>query len=57
VEEVKYFLLLARDLKYLAQQDYDGIVTDSDRVGKILNGLMTSLRTHLPVTRNPAPKT
>src|SRR4051812_47029133 len=25
VEEVKYFLLLARDLKYLDQQDYDGL--------------------------------
>ena len=57
VEEVKYFLLLARDLKYLEQQDYEGIVNDYDRVGKMLNGLMSSLRTHLPVTRNPAPKT
>jgi len=57
VEEVKYFLLLARDLKYLEQQDYDGIVDDYNRVGKMLNGLMTSLSTRLPVTRNPAPKT
>ena len=57
VEEVKYFLLLARDLKYLEQQDYDGIVSDYDRVGKMLNGLMTSLRTYLSVTRNPVPKT
>ena len=57
MEEVKYFLLLARDLKYLEQQDYEIIVNDYDRIGKMLNGLMTSLRTHLPVTRNPAPKT
>ena len=56
VEEVKYFLLLARDLKYLEQQDYDGIVSDYDRVGKMLNGLMTSLRTRLPVTQNPKPR-
>ena len=57
VEEVKYFLLLAKDLKYLDQQDYDGIVNDYDRVGKMLNGLMASLRTRLPVIRNPTPKT
>jgi four helix bundle protein len=57
VEEVKYFLLLARDLKYLQPQDYDGIVNDYDRVGKMLNGLMTSLRTRLPVTQNPKPRT
>ena len=37
VEEVKYFLLLARDLSYLEQQAYDGIVNDYDRVGKMLN--------------------
>jgi four helix bundle protein len=57
VEEVKYFLLLARDLKYLDQQDYDGLANDYDHVGKMLNGLMTSLRTHLPQTQNLKSKT
>ena len=57
MEEVKYFLLLARDLKYLQQKDYDGIVNDYDRVGKMLNGLMTSLRARLPVTQHPKPET
>ena len=62
VEEVKYFLLLARDLKYLDQPDYDGITNDYDRVGRMLNGLMNSLRTRfvkthhrIPNTRNPTP--
>ena len=57
VEEVKYFLLLARDLKYLDPQDYDAIINDYDRVGRMLNGLMTSLRTRLPKTQNLKPKT
>jgi four helix bundle protein len=47
VEEVKYFLLLSRDLKYMQEEDYQGINGDYDRVGKMLNGLMTSLRHHL----------
>jgi four helix bundle protein len=57
VEEVKYFLLLSRDLKYLDQKDYDGIVDGYDRVGKMLNGLMASLRSHLPNTQNRKLKT
>ena len=57
VEEVKYFLLLARDLKYLDPQDYDAIINDYDRVGRMLNGLMASLRTRLPNTQHRIPKT
>jgi four helix bundle protein len=48
VEEVKYFVLLAKDLHYLENDDYEEINADYDRVGKMLNGLMTSLRTRLP---------
>lgn len=48
VEEVKYFLMLARDLKYLEKQDYEGITAEYHRVGKMLNGLMGALRKHLP---------
>jgi four helix bundle protein len=57
VEEVKYFVLLTKDLKYLDQQDYDGITNDYDRVGKMLNGLMSSLRTRLPKTQHRIPRT
>ena len=51
VEEVKYFLLLAKDLSYLSQQDYAELSDTYDQVGKMLNGLMSSLR------RNLNPKT
>jgi four helix bundle protein len=47
VEETKYFLLLAHDLGYLRAQDYEEISQEYDRVGKMLNGLMASLRKHL----------
>lgn len=47
VEEVKYFLLLARDLTYLNTQDYNEISNKYDHVGKMLNGLMNSLRRYL----------
>ena len=47
VEEVKYFLLLARDLKYLNDQDYTDLSDKYDQIGKMLNGLMRSLRSNL----------
>ena len=48
VEEVKYFLLLTKDLTYLTEQDYSILSNTYDHGGKMLNGLRTSLRTHLP---------
>jgi four helix bundle protein len=53
VEEVKYLLLLARDLDYLDTPKYDEIIQDYDRVGKMLNKLIASLRTHLPSKGRP----
>ncbi len=58
VEEVKYQLLLARALGYLDREDYAETVENYDRVGKMLNKLMGSLRTHLPPkTGNRTPQT
>jgi four helix bundle protein len=47
VEELKYFLLLARDLTYMTEQDYAELSDTYDQAGKMLNGLMSSLRRHL----------
>jgi four helix bundle protein len=47
VEEVKYFLLLARDLTYLREHDFAELSETYDHIGKMLNGLMTSLRRRL----------
>ena len=43
VEEVKYLLLLGRDLGYLSSDDYGHLRQGYDAVGRMLNGLINSL--------------
>ena len=38
LEEVKYFLLLSKDLGYLNQEIYDTIFSLTEEVGRLLNG-------------------
>jgi four helix bundle protein len=40
LEEVKYQLLLAKDLKYIDENTYSGIIFLTDEIGKMLNGLI-----------------
>ena len=62
VEEVKYLLLLARDLGYIDEAGYWELADGYNQVGKMLNKLIRSLRSHLPPkpqhpkTQNPKPK-
>ena len=44
VAETKYHLLLAKDLEYLKNSDYSEIIMGYDNVGKMLNGLISSLK-------------
>jgi four helix bundle protein len=44
VAETKYHLLLAKDLGYLEGFEYNKIVSGYDEVGRMLNGLITSLK-------------
>jgi four helix bundle protein len=44
VEEVKYQLLLARDLEYVEEGTYTETSKGYDQVGKMLNGLIRSLK-------------
>jgi four helix bundle protein len=55
VEEVKYFLLLARDLTYLTEQDYTDPSDKYDQIGKMLNGLMTSLAARSSCSKSESP--
>jgi four helix bundle protein len=65
VEEVKYLLLLARDLGYIDEAGYWELADGYNQVGKMLNKLIRFLRSHLPPkpqhpkpkTQNPKPKT
>lgn len=58
VEEMKYLLILSRDLRYLDEEIYMEMAGQMDRIGKMLNKLMGSLRSrYSPKTQNRTPKT
>jgi len=40
LEEVKYHILLAKDLGYLTNDDYEKLHTQSEIVGRLLSGLI-----------------
>jgi four helix bundle protein len=44
IGETKYHLRLARDLKYLKEQDYIFLINEYENVGKQLNGWIKSLK-------------
>jgi len=44
LEETKYHLLLAKDLCYLHDTDYETLKERCDQVGRMLNGLINSLK-------------
>ena len=41
LEEVKYFFILSKDLNYIASTDE--LITQAEAVGRLLNGLITSI--------------
>ena len=44
LEEVRYFLLLSKDLNYLKQEEHQQLEKSCEDVSKMLNGLLTSLK-------------
>lgn len=46
LEETKYHLLLAKDLGYVQVVEYESIALQADEVGKLINGLITYLRSN-----------
>ena len=44
VEEVKYLLLLSKDLNFISSELYLELNDGYDQIGKMLNGLINSLR-------------
>jgi len=47
VEEIRYFLLLSRDLGYIDQDIYKTIESEYETVSKMLNGLIKSLKRNM----------
>lgn len=44
LEELKYQLILSKDLTYIEKNEYDEIMRKADFVGKLLNGLINKLK-------------
>ncbi len=44
IEEVRYFLLLSKELGFLSTEDYDSLETEYESASKMLNGLIKSLK-------------
>lgn len=44
LEETKYHLLLAGDLDYISEEDFNELTDSCNTVGKMLNGLISSLK-------------
>jgi len=57
IEEVKYLLILCSDLGYISSEQINNVETEMNRIGKMLNGLISSLRKASPQSPNPKPQT
>jgi four helix bundle protein len=42
LEELRYYFILCRDLGY--KLEYDSVATQADHIGRMLNGLIQSIR-------------
>lgn len=47
LEEVKYFLLLSKDLQYISMENYNELLNNAEEVGKILTGWIKSQRSYI----------
>ena len=55
IEEVKYLLFLCADLGYIMPDQYNKAENDMNSVGRMLNGLINSLRKANPQSQTPNP--
>ena len=42
-EETKYYLILSKDLRYIASENYEVLIRQSEEVGRMLQGLIKKL--------------
>ena len=57
LEEVKYLLLLAKDLRYVEGASYGEVADGYDQVGRMINGLDRDLSSLVRSQACPKPKT
>lgn len=44
LEELKYYLILGKDLKFIDEEHYNDLVNRCEEIGKMIYGLQTSLK-------------
>ncbi len=47
LNELSYFLRLSHDLGYLPKENYERLKTHSDKIGRMLNGLINSMKNRI----------
>ena len=47
LEELRYFILLSKDLNYLARDTYKHLENDCETISKMLNGLINAMKQKL----------
>lgn len=52
LEETKYHLILAKDLNYLADKKYAEFLEQTEKVGKLINGLVKYLKSKISNQRS-----
>lgn len=48
LEEVKYFLILSKDLEYITQEKYYKLKNDAEEIGRLLNGYEKFIKNQKP---------
>ncbi len=46
LEEVKYYLILAKDLNYISLNDFEKLRQDTEEVSKLINGYAKSIKNY-----------
>ena len=46
LEEVKYYLILAKDLNYISPLDFDRLILDAEEVSKLIGGYSKSIKSY-----------
>ncbi|MGZ3864098.1 MAG: four helix bundle protein [Bacteroidia bacterium] len=44
LEEIKYYFILATDLEYLTQNEFDKLTENAEEVGRLLNGYYNGIK-------------
>lgn len=52
LEEVKYYLILARDLNYIALANFEKLTYDAEEVSKLINGYAKSIQNYHKINPN-----